>query len=210
MTELKTILFFVFVFATQLLNAQTGQPIADPSDFFNKLRQTSAATTSIRAEFTEEKFLSYLKEPAKATGIFYYKKANMLRWEKIKPTPYVFLVNGDKVKIKDNNKEKDISSFNEGIGKIKDLMIVLVNGELQKNKLFTISCYKADAAYQVKLIPRNKRMAKVFDYLLLTFAADNMRLKEMDFFEKSGDKSVMKFYNDVVNVKLDDNLFVNF
>ena len=134
----------------------------------------------------------------------------MLRWEKIKPTPYVFLVNGDNVKIKDNNKEKDISSFNEGIGKIKDLMIVLVNGEFQKNKPFTIRCYKADAASQVKLIPRNKRMAKVFDYLLLTFAADNMRLKEMDFFEKAGDKSVMKFYNDVVNVKLDDNLFVNF
>jgi outer membrane lipoprotein-sorting protein len=210
MPKSKLLLLSLSLFFTHCLNAQTGQPIADPTHFFNKLRQVSESTTSIRADFTEEKFLSYLKEPAKATGVFYYKKANMLRWEKIKPTPYVFLVNGDRVKIKDNNKEKDISSFNEGIGKIKDLMIILVNGDFQNNKLFTISCFKADATYQVKLIPRNKRMAKVFDYILLTFAGNNMRLKELDFFEKSGDKSVMKFFNDVINVKLDDNLFLNF
>ncbi len=189
---------------------QEGQPMADPTDFFNKLRQISSTTKTIKADFTEEKFLSYLKEPAKSTGVFYYKKEKKLRWEKLKPTPYIFLVNGDKAKIKDNNKEKDISSFNEAVGRIKDLIMILVNGEFQDNKLFRPVCYKNDKTYMVKLYPKNRRLAKIFDNIQLTFSMETLRLKEMDFFEKSGDKSTMKFYNDVINVNLEDQLFTNF
>lgn len=203
-------LLITFFTRTFSLFAQEVQPMADASEFLKKLKETSLTTQTIKAEFTEEKTLSYLKEPHKSTGTFYYKKENRMRWEKLKPTQYVFLVNGDKVKIKENEKEKDVSYFNEAIGKIKELMLVLVNGEFQNYKAFSPLYFENDKIYFVKLIPKNKRLANIFESVQLTFSKETMRLKELAFFEKSGDKSIMYFYNDTVNENLDDNLFINF
>lgn len=189
---------------------QELQLISDASEFLKKLKQTSASTLSIKADFTEEKFLSYLKDPHKSSGIFYYKKENKLRWEKHTPSVYIFIVNGNMVKIKENEKEKDVSSLNEAIGKIKELMLTLVSGEFYNNKTFIQTYFQNNEVYFVKLIPKNKKLASIFETIELTFSKKTMRLKELSFHEKSGDKSVMKFYNDTVNENLSDHLFNNF
>ena len=38
----------------------------------------------------------------------------------------------------------------------------------------------------------------------------DLYLKELAFYEKSGDKSIMRFYNDAVNENLDDRIFIDF
>lgn len=206
----RSFLPVIIIFGAVSLYAQEVKPMNDASEFLTKLKQTSISTQSIKADFTEEKFLSYLKEPHKSSGIFYYKKENKLRWEKVEPSSYIFLVNGDNVKIKENEKEKDVSSFNQAIGKIKELMLTLVNGEFQSSKAFTPVYFQNNEIYFIKLIPKNKKLATVFESIQLTFSKETMRLKELAFYEKSGDKSVMKFYNDVVNQDLPDQLFTNF
>ncbi len=202
--------FLLLICLTTHAFSQEMQPMADAAPFLKKLKEAAATTQTIKADFTEEKFVSYLKEPNKSTGVFYYKKQNKLRWEKLKPQEYIFLVNGDAVKVKEAEKEKSVSSFNEAIGKIKDLMIMLVNGEFQDNKIFAPSYFQNEEQYFVKLVPKNKTMANIFDHLQLTFSKKTMRLKELAFFEKSGDKSIITFYNDVINENLDDSLFTNF
>jgi len=210
MNRCNIFLLSLIFYGMNSLHGQDLQPIGDVSEFLQKLKQTSVSTQSIKADFTEENFFSYLKEPHKSTGIFYYKKENKLRWEKIKPTSYIFLVNGNNVKIKENEKEKDVSSFNEAIWKIKELMLTLVNGEFQNNKAFTPLYFQNDEIYFIKLIPKNKKLASIFESIQLTFSKETMRLKELAFYEKSGDKSIMKFSNDVINENLSDQLFTNF
>jgi outer membrane lipoprotein-sorting protein len=192
------------------LYAQDVQPLTDTTEFISKLKKVSSETNSIKADFTEEKFVSYLKEPQKSTGVFYFKRENKLRWEKNKPTSYIFLVNGDKVRVQENGMEKNVSSFNPVIEKIKEMMLSLVNGEVNFGKEYIPSYFQNETTYVVKLIPKNKRMASIFDYIQLTFSKESMRLKELAFFEKSHDKNVMKFFNDTVNEDLDENLFTKF
>jgi len=204
------LLLLTLVFSAQFLFAQDVKPLTDEKEFLSKLKETSLSTQTIKAEFTEEKFLSYLKEPVKSTGVFYYKKENKMRWEKDAPSKYVLLINGDKVKVKEEEKEKDVSSFNQVIGKIKEMMLTLVNGEFNSTKAYQPVYFSNDEVYVVKLLPKQKRLAAVFDHIQLTFSKKTMRLKELSFYEKSGDKSVMKFFKDTVNENLSDELFVNF
>ena len=56
----------------------------------------------------------------------------------------------------------------------------------------------------------NRKLALIFDHIQLVFSKETMRLNEMTLFEKSGDKSVMKFFNDRVNENLNDKLFTEF
>ena len=134
----------------------------------------------------------------------------MLRWEKTAPSSYIFISADNKVKVRESDKVKDVSSVNQVIGRIKDLMLTLVNGNFNDSKQFEPSYFQTAQSYIVKLKPRNKRMSNSFEYIQLSFNKKNMLLDELSFFEKSGDKNVMKFSNQRVNIPLADTLFTNF
>ncbi|MBC7864935.1 MAG: outer membrane lipoprotein carrier protein LolA [Bacteroidia bacterium] len=190
--------------------AQEMKALDSTDKFVTRLRETSKKTNSIVADFTEEKFSSYLKEPQKSSGVFYYKKANKLRWEKTKPLKYIFISNGDKIKIQENGKEVNVSSAKQVVSKIKELMLTLVNGEFNSGKVFTPSYFQSTQYYHVKLIPKNKKLANLYSYIMLTFTKDTLLLKELAFYEKAGDKNIMTFTNSKTNQEIADTVFTNF
>lgn len=203
-------LFWIMLLITTAVSAQNPEPLADSKDFILRLKEQSQQNKTIKADFTEERYMSVLKEPQKSSGIFYYKKDNMLRWEKTAPSSYIFISADNKVKVRESDKVKDVSSVNQVIGRIKDLMLTLVNGNFNDSKQFEPSYFQTAQSYIVKLKPRNKRMSNSFEYIQLSFNKKNMLLDELSFFEKSGDKNVMKFSNQRVNIPLADTLFTNF
>lgn len=203
-------LFWIMLLITTAVSAQNPEPLADSKDFILRLKEQSQQNKTIKADFTEERYMSVLKEPQKSSGIFYYKKDNMLRWEKTAPSSYIFISADNKVKVRESDKVKDVSSVNQVIGRIKDLMLTLVNGNFNDSKQFEPSYFQTAQSYIVKLKPRNKRMSNSFEYIQLSFNKKNMLLDELSFFEKSGDKNVMKFSNQRVNIPLTDTLFTNF
>lgn len=203
-------LFWLMLLITSAVAAQNPEPLIDSKDFISRLKEQSQQNKTIKADFTEERYMSVLKEPQKSAGIFYYKKDNMLRWEKIAPSSYIFISADNKVKVRESDKVKDVSSVNQVIGRIKDLMLTLVNGNFNDSKQFEPSYFQTAQSYIVKLKPKNKRMSNSFEYIQLSFNKKNMLLDELSFFEKSGDKNVMKFSNQRVNIPLADTLFTNF
>lgn len=190
--------------------AQEMKPLENSTEFVNKLKETSKLTQTIRTDFVEEKYGSYLKEPQKASGVFYYKKSNKIRWEKTQPFKYVFLANGDKIKVQDNGKEVNLSSANKIVSKINELMLTLVNGEFNSGRIFNPSYFENNDTYAVKLIPKIKKLGNLYSYIMLSFSKETLLLKELAFYEKSGDKSIMTFSNSKINQAIDDTLFTNF
>lgn len=203
------IAFILFIWIPVLTKAQQ-EPLNNPAELTEKLKQASLSNNTIKADFIEQRFMSALKEPQTSYGIFYYKKENKLRWEKTKPTNYVFISENNKVRVKENNHEKDVSSYNQVVGRIKDLMLTLVNGDFSNGKQFDPQYFQTKSEYIVKLKPRNKRMSNAFDYIQLSFNKKNLLLEELAFYEKSGDRNIMKFSNQMVNTELNDSLFKNF
>lgn len=203
------IAFILFIWIPVLTKAQQ-EPLNNPAELTEKLKQASISNNTIKADFIEQRFMSALKEPQTSYGIFYYKKENKLRWEKTKPTNYVFISENNKVRVKENNHEKDVSSYNQVVGRIKDLMLTLVNGDFSNGKQFDPQYFQTKSEYIVKLKPRNKRMSNAFDYIQLSFNKKNLLLEELAFYEKSGDRNIMKFSNQMVNTELNDTLFKNF
>ncbi|HOZ82560.1 MAG TPA: outer membrane lipoprotein carrier protein LolA [Bacteroidia bacterium] len=203
------IAFILFIWIPVFAKAQQ-EPLNNPAELTEKLKQASISNNTIKADFIEQRFMSALKEPQTSYGIFYYKKENKLRWEKTKPTNYVFISENNKVRVKENNHEKDVSSYNQVVGRIKDLMLTLVNGDFSNGKQFDPQYFQTKSEYIVKLKPRNKRMSNAFDYIQLSFNKKNLLLEELAFYEKSGDRNIMKFSNQMVNTELNDTLFKNF
>lgn len=190
-----------------LAQAQSFKPVANPEKVLADLRKTSRATTSIQAVFTEEKYLAVLKEPEKSSGLFYYRQQDKMRWEQRTPARYVILINGDKLRIQEGGKEKNVGQAGRMAAQIKELMIGLVNGDFQENKGFSMACLENDDQYQIVLTPLNRRLKNIYVKISMNFSKSTLRLKELSFLEKGGDKSIMKFQQEKFNQPIADNLF---
>ncbi|TDE10278.1 outer membrane lipoprotein carrier protein LolA [Dyadobacter psychrotolerans] len=203
------LIFAILVLVGQTGFAQVYKAVADPAKVLSELKKSSAAANTIQADFKEEKYLAVLKDPEKSSGIFYYKKNDKMRWEQQQPFKYVILINGDKLRVQDAGKEKNVGSAGRMAGQIKELMIGLVNGDFQDNKAFKQSFAENGELYQVTLLPVSKRLKNVYSKITLVFPKSTLRLKELTFFEKGGDKSIMRFQNERINQPIAESLFVN-
>ena len=204
-------IYFLLIFSllATTLFAQDFKPAANSDKILADLKKSSLATSSIQADFKEEKHLSFLKEPEKSSGVFYYKKQDQMRWEQQTPFKYVILINGEKLRVLDAGKEKNVGSAGKMAGQIKQVMLGLVNGDFQQSKAFTQVCMENADYYQITLTPTNKRMRNVYAKINLLFPRSTLRLKELTFFEKGGDKSVMKFQNEKFNQSIPETVFTN-
>jgi outer membrane lipoprotein-sorting protein len=204
-------LFFLifFTFCGIIASAQDFKPAANPDKILADLRKSSQATSSIQADFKEEKYLSFLKEPEKSSGVFYFKKDDRMRWEQQAPFKYIILIAGDKLRVQDGSKEKNVGAAGRMAGQIKQVMLGLVNGDFQQSKAFTQVCMENADQYLIVLTPTSKRMRSVYATINLIFSKNTLRLKELTFFEKGGDKSVMKFQNEKFNQPIAESVFLN-
>ncbi len=206
----KIFYLLFFILNALFANAQEMKTLSNSAEFFKKLKTVSSTTTSIKADFMDEKNLSYLKEPQKSAGLFYYKKDDKIRWEQKQPFEYIILINDDKIKIKENGKEKDVTAAKRMVNKIKELLLMLVNGSYLDSKTFTTSYFENKNEYIVMLVPKQKKMKKFFDKIQMSFAKESLHLNELKFFEHSGDKSTMKFFKQTFNEEINDEVFSKF
>jgi outer membrane lipoprotein-sorting protein len=207
---MKSIKIFIAVavfMGASLVRAQPFKPVANPEKVLAELRKTSQATSSIQASFTEEKYLAVLKEPEKSSGLFYYQQKDKMRWEQRTPSKYIILINGDKLRIQEGGKEKNVGQAGRMAAQIKELMIGLVNGDFQQNKGFSSTVLEDNDHYQIVLTPVNRRLKNVYSKIAMNFSKSSLRLKELSFFEKGGDKSLMKFQQEKFNQPIAANLF---
>jgi len=204
----KIIGTFLLLFLSFCISAQEKTPMKDPLVLKNKLDKQAKETTSIIADFTQEKYMSFMNKPQFSKGYFYYQQTDKMRWEQNSPFDYVLLINEGKIRIKDNGKEKNIAGADKMMGKINTLMLGLINGEIFENKAFTAKYFINSEFYIVELEPKNKRLKSIFNTIELSFSKKTIRLKELTFFEKSGDKSVMKFFNEKFNQPINESLFL--
>lgn len=207
MKSIKIIIILAVWMAARTAEAQSFKPVGNPEKVLAELRKTSQATSSIQASFTEEKYLAVLKEPEKSSGLFYYRQKYKMRWEQRTPSRYIILINGDQLRVQEGNKEKNMGQAGRMAAQIKELMIGLVNGDFQQNKGFSSAVLENDDQYQIVLTPVNRRLKNIYAKISMNFAKNSLRLKELSFFEKGGDKSIMKFHQEKFNQPIADNLF---
>lgn len=207
MSKQYQILLSILVLFSISVFGQNKTPLKNPIELKEKLIKQSKETKSIVSDFRQEKQVSFMKEPQISIGKFYYQHHDKMRWEQQSPYNYVLLINEGKVRIKDNGKEKDIKGANKMMGKINTLMLGLINGEIFDNKSFTAHYFSETDFYIVEFTPKNKRLKSIFNTIELSFSKKTTRLKTLTFYEKSGDKSVMKFFNDKFNTTIKQSIF---
>lgn len=183
-------------------------PVADLAKFKTEFAAASQRTTSIKADFTQEKNLSMLSEKIISKGNFWFKKDSRVRMEYNTPFKYLMILNKDKVYVKDGTKESRVSTkSNKMFQQINKIMLDCMQGTTLDNTDFKTRVFENKNNALVELTPVTKGMKEMFKSINVVVDKKDFSVLSIQMQELSGDNTIMRFTNKELNAPIPDTLF---
>lgn len=174
-----------------------------------QLGEAAAALHTMQCDFTQTKQLSMLNTKITSGGRMYYQQPGKLRWEYTQPYAYTFILNGNKVLLKNNNRN-DVIDVNQSklFREIAQVMLSSVVGNcLSDDKNFKTSISATQKEWIATLLPLRKNMRQLFQKIILHFNRQQKMVSQVELVEKNGDKTIIDLKHIQKNEKISDRLF---
>lgn len=204
------LVLFLVLFCFNIASAQYSgyKPITDLTGFKKKFAIESAKVASITSDFTQDKTLTALTETITSSGKFWFKRNNRVRIEYLKPFTYLMIMNGDKMFVRDNEKENTINiKSNKLFQQVNRIMIDCVQGTILDSKDFTTKVFEDDKVFLLEMTPVSKALREFFQTILLKVDKHDYSVKSIEMNEPAGDKTIISFKNKKLNEQLADTVF---
>jgi outer membrane lipoprotein-sorting protein len=171
--------------------------------------QIKKASSTIDADFVQEKKIDILENSILSKGKFLFKQKNNLRLEYTSPSYYLVVMAGGKMLIKDANRKTKIDSKGSKIfTQVQNIMTGVLAGQVVDSKDFKYEVFKSEAHYKIKLYPQSGVIKDVLNEVEFITHIGTLKAESMTMFEKSGDLTIMKFKNVNMNIPIDDKVFL--
>jgi len=201
------LMFFLFAHSS-FAQYPTYKAVSDLTAFKKQFSTESAKVSSINSTFVQEKILTALTEKITSEGKFWFKRSNKVKIEYTKPFRYVMTMNGDKMKVKDDQKESTINvKSNKLFQQINRIMVDCVQGTILDSKDFTSKVFENDKTYLLEMTPSSKSLREFFQTIVLVVEKKDYTVKSIEMNEPSGDKTVISFFNKKINESIGDEVF---
>lgn len=207
--KLKHYCLLLFIIPTLCLSQTTEEiPVKDPGNLTAQINLFSQKTISITADFTQVKEMSFMEEKVTSTGKFYFQKDNLVRWEYTEPFSYAIIVNGDRIRIIDEGKQKDFDAGSSRMFReVSSVMTGMVNGTLLTGGQFAVSWLEAPDYYKAQLVPGDSAMKDYLAGIGLKLNKSDFSVDELKMVEQSGDYTVITFKNKKLNATIPPEIF---
>lgn len=185
------------------------KPVSDVNAVKVRLEKAAQETNDIAADFVQEKSLSVLEEKIASKGTFMFKKENKVRWSYTSPFSYRIIINGGRIYINDEGREKeyDIKS-NKVFREINKVMIGTVQGTLFKNAEYKSDFYENTEMYLVKMVPVDIKMREFIQEIQLYFNKKDLTVSRIRMAEPGGDYTLINFLGKKINAGIADAEFL--
>ena len=202
-------LVIVLVGATQVTAQYDGyRSIADLPAFKKKFAQESSKVMSITSDFTQDKTLMALTEKISSSGKFWFKRNDRVRIEYLKPFTYLMIINGDKMMVRDSDKENKINvKSNKLFQQVNRIMVDCVQGTILDSKDFTTKVFENEKVYLLEMTPAAKTLREFFQTIVLTVDKQDYSVSSIEMNEPAGDKTIISFKNKRLNEQVADAVF---
>lgn len=202
---MKRILAILLLLCTTVLytHAQSRQLMLDV------IASTTAQTRDMECDFVQTKKIKLLNRSMVSRGHMSYRQPDKLRWEYTTPYTYVFVVNGSKVQILNNNR-KDVIDVdrNRMFREIVNIMLGTVAGtSLGDRSSFRTTVTGTQTEYIATLVPQKKEMRQMYSNIILHFDPKAGVVSKIEMNEAKGDMTTIELRNIHKNRNLNDARF---
>ena len=183
-------------------------PVKDIAAFKESFARESGKIQSIESAFRQEKVLSALTETIQSRGQFWFKRTNRVRIEYQSPFSYVMVLNGDKMTVRDGEKQTQVNMrSNKLFQQVNRIMIDCVQGTILESKDFTYRVFENGESYLLELTPTSKALREFFQLIHLSIRKSDYVASSIEMNEPGGDKTTIYFVDRKINKPVADAVF---
>ncbi len=194
---------------TAMTQPEGYSEVGNNSEFARQLQTTTAATKSIRSDFSQEKYMQYLDITLKSSGKFWYEAPDKVRWEYQEPFGYKVIINSGKLSLisddSENQFEMNRSALFEQVNK---LMMSAITGDIGANDEYSAKLYAGKEFYLAVLVPADETVKQMIGSMELYFDKTEYMVRKIKIVEANGDYSLITFTNQHFNGKIDASVFI--
>jgi outer membrane lipoprotein-sorting protein len=182
--------------------------VKDLSAFKTRFSAESAKVLSISSDFTQEKELLAVKEKITSTGKFWFKRSDRVRIDYQKPFIYKLVMNGDRILLKDEQKENRVNvKSNKLFQQVNRIMVDCIQGTILTSNDFSTAVLENEKFYRLEMTPVNKSLKDFFSTIHLYVEKADYSVSKIEMNEPGGDRTVMSFTNKHLNLQVSDEVF---
>lgn len=179
-----------------------------PEIFKKSFAEATASIESIQSDFSQEKTLTMLSDKMNSSGKFWYRKKDKLRMEYIRPYPYLMILNDGKIFVKDGQKENQFSANSSKIfQQINRILIDCVSGNILNNADFQARIFENAVSFLIEFHPVAKNLKELFKNINIVIDKKTYSAITVEMIEVSGDNTIIRFQNKVLNAPIPDSVF---
>lgn len=203
---LNILIFFSFSFG--MMAQETRLSPAEASQFQASLATKAGNLQTLSGDFVQSKHMKMMDNEAESKGKIYFKSPDVLKWEYVSPYDYKILFKDGHLYINDEgHKSITDTRANKLFGRLGKLISGSVNGNLlEDTENFDISFYRYHDLIMARLRPKDNKLARLFDEIIMLFDADNL-VKSVRLQEDTGDYTKIEFINIKVNQPIPSQVF---
>ena len=208
MIKSVALLYFLLCFVHSDAQYPGYTLLNNPASFKKSFAQSTSTTESIQSDFKQEKSLSMLSENIHSTGKFWYQRKDKIRMEYMQPYSYIMILNGGKIFIKEGQKENKVSAnSNKVFQQVNRILIDCVGGSMMDNPDFQSRIFESSGSFLVELIPLAKNLKDLYKNINIIIDKKDYTATTIEMFEISGDKTIIRFQNKIINAPINDLVF---
>ena len=182
--------------------------VADLAAFKKEFAAASAKVQSVQGSFVQEKTLFALTEKITSRGKLWFKREDKVRMDYESPFVYKMIINGDKVYIRDGEKESQLNvRSNKLFQQVNRIMIDCMQGTILESSNFTVRAFENDAYSLLELTPVSKNLKEFFQTIVLWIDKKDHAPRSIELNEPSGDKTLITLSDKTVNGQIRDEVF---
>ena len=204
--KMKKLLFISYLLLTAHLSLMAQQ---SEIQIRQKISQVASSIKTMQCDFIQTKHLKMLNDDMVSKGRMYYQQGNRLRWEYTSPYTYIFIINNDKVLLK-NNQRNDVIDVNKSklFKEIARMMMNSVVGScLTDEKSFKSSISVSAGEWVTTLLPQRKDMKQMFQKIVLHFSQKQAMVTQVELIEKNGDATIIDLKHIRTNETISTDMF---
>ena len=169
----------------------SGYSYSFQTDNFSKVE-------SISSDFVMEKHLSIAQKPLISKGHFYFKRSGFLYWAYSSPFVFGYLLEDNKVwlwkYIGSKKKVEDVTKQSYA-GKMIEYIYMFLSMDIKKiSQTYELK----EQENSLELYPKNSKN-NTLEKIKLYLDSDKTVVTEVDITDKSGDNTIIKFNNSLIN-----------
>lgn len=167
----------------------------------------STEVKSLQCSFLQEKKSSLLSGVSTSKGVMYFDSPNLLRWEYTHPTSHMFIVNNEKIQVK--NSQGEFSNSGKMFQEISKIIIGIISGkELQDSKNFSSELYAdGKGLLTIKMTPNSRRLKSMFKEIVISVDSKTLLANTIEMKETNQDITTITFSNKKKNIKIPQETF---